>query len=147
MHCTFVSPVSCYLIFLMHALYFCQPCLMLSHHSDVCTVLLSALSHVISSFCCIHYTFVSPVSCYLIFLLYTLYFCQPCLMLSHLSVVYTILLSALSHVISSFCCIHYTFVSPVSCYLLFLMYALYFCHPCLMLCRYEDLRFILLTIS
>ena len=36
----------------------------------------------------------------------------------------------------------YTFVSPVSCYVgvkIFLMYVLYFCQPCLMLCRCEDL--------
>ena len=44
--------VSCYVgvkIFLMYALYFCQPCLMLCRCedlSDVCTILLSALSHV-----------------------------------------------------------------------------------------------------
>ena len=57
-----------------------------------------------------HYTFVSPVSCYVgvkIFLMYALYF-----------------------------------GSPVSCYVgvkTFLMYALYFNQPCLMLCRCEDL--------
>ena len=42
---------------------------------------------------------------------------------------------------------HYTFVSPVSCYVgvkTFLMYALYFCQPCLMLCRCEDLSDVLL---
>ena len=98
-----------------------------------------------------HYTFVSPVSCYVgvkTFLMYALYFCQPCLMLCRcedLSDVCTILLSALSHVMQvwrSFWCMYYTFVSPLSCYVgvkIFLMYALYFCQPCLMLCRCEDL--------
>ena len=92
MHYTFVSPVSCYVgvkIFLMYVLYFCQPCLMLCRCedlSDVCTILLSARSH---------------VTCVKIFLMYALYFCQPCLMLCRcedLSDVCTILLSALSHV-------------------------------------------------
>ena len=98
-----------------------------------------------------HYTFVSPVSCYVgvkTFLMYALYFCQPCLMLcscEDLSDVCTILLSALSHVMQvwrSFWCMYHTFVSPVSCYVgvkIFLMYALYFCQPCFMLCRCEDL--------
>ena len=85
MYYTFVSPVSCYVgvkIFLMYALYFCQPCLMLCRCEDL------------SDVC-------SPVS-YVgvkIFLMYA--FCQPCLMLCRcedLSDVCTILLSALSHV-------------------------------------------------
>ena len=90
MRYTFVSPVSCYVgvkIFLMNALYFCHPCLMLCRCedlSDVCTIVI-------------------PVSCYVgvkTFLMYALYFCQPCLMLRRcedLSDVCTILLSALSH--------------------------------------------------
>ena len=160
MHYTFVSPVSCDVgvkTFLMYALYFCQPCLMLCRCedlSDVCTILLSALSHVMQvwrSFWCMYHTFVSPVSCYVgvkIFLMYALYFCQPCFMLCRcedLSDVCTILLSALSHVMQvwrSFWCMYHTFVSPVSCYVgvkIFLMYALYFCQPCFMLCRCEDL--------
>ena len=98
-----------------------------------------------------HYTFVSPVSCYVgvkIFLMYVPYFCQPGLMLRRcedLSDVCTILLSALFHAMyvwRSFWCMYYTFVSPVSCYVgvkIILMYALYFCQSCLMLCRCEDL--------
>ena len=147
MHYTFVSPVSCYVgvkIFLMYVLYFCQPSLMLCRCedlSDVCTILLSALSHVkicmhytfvsvkVWSFWCMYYTFVSPVSCYVgvkIILMYALYFCQSCLMLRS------------CEDLSDVC----TFVIPVSCYVgvkTFLMYALYFCQPCLMLCRCEDL--------
>ena len=139
----------------MYALYICQPCLMSCHLSDVCAILLWALSHVMSSFWCMHYTFVSLVSCHVIFLMYALYFCQPCLMSWHLSNVYTILLSALSHVMSSFWCMHCTFVSLVSCHVIILMYALYFvslvsfhgislmyalyfCQPCLMLCHLSD---------
>ena len=140
MYHTFVSPVSCYVgvkIFLMYALYFCQPCLMLCRCedlSDVCPILLSALSHVCrcedhSDVCTILLS--AHFSCYVgvkIFLMYVLYFCQPCLMLCRcedLSDVCTILLSA-----------HF------SCYVgvkIFLMYVLYFCQPCLMLCRCEDL--------
>ena len=139
MHYTFVSPVSCYVgvkTFLMYALYFCQPCLMLCRCED--------------------------------FLMYVLYFCQPSLMLCRwedlsdvctilfqpclmlcrcedLSDVGTILFSALSHVMQvwrSFWCMYHTFVSPVSCYVgvkIFLMYALYFCQSCIVLCRCEDL--------
>ena len=139
MHYTFVSPFSCYVgvktflmyalyfcqscivhvgvkTFLMYALYFCQPCLMLCRCedlSDVCTILLSALTHVMQvwrPFWCMHYT-----------------------------------ISALSHVMQvwrSFWCRYYTFFSPLSCYAgvkIFLMYVPYFCQPCLMLCRCEDL--------
>ena len=66
-----------------------------------------------------HNTIVSPVSCYVgvkIFLMYVL-ICRLKIFLS-------------------------PFVSPVSCYVgvkIFLMYVLYFCQPCLMLCRCEDL--------
>ena len=75
-----------------------------------------------------YYTFVSPVSCYVgvkIFLMYALYFCQPCLMLCRCE-----------DLSDEYFCL------PVSCYVgvkTFLMYALYFCQPCLMLCRCEDL--------
>ena len=98
-----------------------------------------------------HYTFVSPVSCYVgvkIFLMYALYFCQPCLMLCRcedLSDVCTILLSALYSCyvgVKTFLMYALYYFSPVSCYAgvkIFLMYALYFCQPFLMLCRCEDL--------
>ena len=136
---------------------FVSPCFMLCRCedlSDVCTILFSALSHVMQvwrSFWCMYHTFVSAVSCYVgvkTFLMYALYFCQPCLKLCRcedLCDVCTILLSALSHVMQvwrSFWCMYHTFVSPVSSYVgvkTFLMYALYFCQPCLMLCRCEDL--------
>ena len=91
MHYTFVSPVSCYVgvkTFLMYALYFCQPCLMLCRCedlSDVCTILLKPslmlcrcedLSDVCTIPGLIYVSpFVSPVSCYVgvkIFLMYVL---------------------------------------------------------------------------
>ena len=136
MYYTFVSPHSCYAgvkTFLMYALYYFSPvsCYRCEDLSDVGTILLSALSHVMQvwrSFWCMYHTFVSPVSCYVgvkIFLMYALYFCQPCICYVGVK---TFLM--------------YTFVSPVSCYVgvkIFLMYALYFCQPCLMLCRCEDL--------
>ena len=101
MHNTIVSPVSCYVgvkIFLMYALYFCQPFLMLCRCedlSDVCTILLSVLYRVCSAF-----------------------WCSTILLLCRcdLSDVCTILLSALTHVMQvwrSFWCMHYTFVSPL----------------------------------
>ena len=145
MHYSFVNLVSCHAIFLMYALFFRQPCLMSWHLSDVYTILLSALSHVMSSFWCMHCTFVSLVSCHVIFLMYAIYFCQPCLMPCHLSDVCTVLLSALSHVMTSFWCMHYTFVSLVSCHVIFLLYALYFCQPCLMSCHLSDVCTILLS--
>ena len=98
-----------------------------------------------------HYTFVSPVSCYVgvkIFLMYVLYFCQPCLMLCRCEDLSDVvlyfsqpsLMLCRCEDLSDVCT--YTFVSPVSCYVgvkIFLMYVLYFCQPCLMLCRCEDL--------
>ena len=129
----------------MYALYFCEPCLMPCHLSDVCTIPLSTLSHVNSSFWCMHYSFLSLVSCHVIFLMYALYFCQPCLISCHLSDVCTRLLSALSHVMSSFWCMHYSFVSLVSGHVIFLMYALYICQPCLMSCHLSDVCTVLLS--
>ena len=75
--------------------------------SDVCTIPLSALSLLcrcedLSDVCTILLS--AHVSCYVgvkIFLMYALYYSQPCLMLCRcedLSDVCTILLSALSHV-------------------------------------------------
>ena len=122
--------------------------------SDVCTILLSALSYAMQvwrpfwcmhytisalshvmqvwrSFWCMYHTFVSPVSCYVgvkTFLMYALYFCQACLMLCR------------CEYLSDVCTIHLS--AHVSCYIgekIFLMYALYFFQPSLMLCRCEDL--------
>ena len=152
----------------MYVLYFCQPSLMLCRCedlsdvctilfqpslllcrsedlSDVCTIPLSALSDVMEvwrSFWCMHYTFVSPVSCYVgvkTFLMYALYFCQV-----YLSDVGTIRFSALSHAMQvwrSFWCMYYTFVSPVSCYVgvKIILSDYTFVSPFFMLCRCEDL--------
>ena len=116
MHYTFVSPVSCYVgvkTFLMYALYFCQPCLMLCRCEDLSDVLLS-LPHTFDQPCLMlcRCEDLSDVCIILLSALYLLCRCedlsdvctilfQPCLMLCRcedLSDVGTILFSALSHV-------------------------------------------------